>query len=118
MRRLLLAASPLLAALTPTPALASPSEWLSLLDTDDPGAGVWVYIHGLVNGSMTGSLMASGGATTTICNAHDPSADVVATQQILSAYVVMADIVDNPSATLEIVVPLAFAWAYPCGIAI
>jgi hypothetical protein len=91
---------------------------LSLLDTDDPEAGVWVYIHGLVNGSMTGSLMASGGATTSICNAHDPSADVVATQQILSAYVVVADIVDNPSATLEIVVPLAFAWAYPCGIAI
>lgn len=124
MRRLLLAASASL-ALAVAPAVADPSPprhlppglWIDMLETSPPDTAIWLYISGLVNGAITGSLASTSGAQKLICGAHDPMSDVEMTRQILLAYLVTADLVDNDKAILEVVVPLAFAWAYPCGIA-
>lgn len=93
-------------------------RWIDAVNQLDPADGVWSYISGLVSGAMTGALAATGGETSLICDPHVPFKDVELTRQVLFDFMDVADLWNVDGAILEVVAPLAFISAYPCGTAI
>lgn len=126
MRRHLIACSITAALITASPAASADTEymaierqrWIEAVNTLDPTNGVWSYISGLVSGAITGALAATGGSSPLICDPHAPTTDIELTRQVLFDFMSAADLWQVDGAILEVVAPLAFMRAYPCGTAI
>lgn len=108
-----------LTASAPAPALAQhqpfsspPWEWMTELNAtvDEPDAPLWHYTRGVIAGVSAMSTLGQGSPI--ICMPHSTSNfDLLFA---LGAYLIDQDIIDEPSAILEIVAPLAIVSAYPC----
>ena len=114
--------TPLLALLLMLPGQARgeifmtlPGSYLPELDEAvavGPTHPLWLYISGIINGAS--STFAVFNKTAFFCDMH-AFEDVSVTRDLIVSYVERNDLADKPYATLEIVVPLAYAEAYPCG---
>ena len=116
--RIILSALALTASVS-APALAQhqpftspPWEWMTELNAtvDQPEAPLWQYTRGVI--AAVSAMSTLGHGSPIICMPHATSNfDLLFA---LGAYLIDQDLIDEPSAILEIVAPLAIVSAYPC----
>ena len=114
--RIILSALALTASASATaqhqPFTSPPWEWMTELNAtvDQPEAPLWQYTRGVIAGVSAMSTLGHGSPI--ICMPHSTSNfDLLFA---LGAYLIDQDIIDEPSAILEIVAPLAIVSAFPC----
>ena len=94
------------------PFTSPPWEWMTELNAtvDQPEAPLWQYTRGVIAGVSAMSTLGHGSPI--ICMPHATSNfDLLFA---LGAYLIDQDIIEEPSAILEIVAPLAIVSAFPC----
>lgn len=94
------------------PYASPPWEWMTELHAtvDEPDAPLWQYTRGVIAGVSAMSTLGHGSPI--ICMPHEiSSSDLLFA---FGAYLIEQDIIEEPTAILEIVAPLAIVSAYPC----
>jgi len=97
------------------PYTTPPWDWMTELQQhiDEPDYSLWQYTRGTIAGATAMGTLGNNAVPMICMPTSTPNFDLL---YVLGTFLLDNDLIDSPTAILEIVAPLAALSAYPCNL--